>query len=532
MSHRIMTWILLASLGAAIPARAAEILLVDDPLDHGTIGERQGGVFVEGGGWQAEAGEVRIVYDLGRPYAQGRFEVDVRNFLPCSQPNNEKCHIVSMWQGENQDRDSSAAAGESHWIWRTGTGYFGPPCEYKLLTRPEGFGEIGYEARLDQDFPWDPAATYHYSISWEANGRVVMRKRHPGGEQLLYDYTHGLPLRLRYLLLGRDRATKPNYGEQPGVIYSNLQVFVEAGSDDAGPDGGFDGGTDGGQDGGDGSARTLRLEPVEDTFAHLLEPDLPHGDQATVQVGGDGAGDFGRVVYFRFDLSQIAGSVRSARLVLRATNAGGGGWITGVPDNGWQEETLTWNNRPMAGAQIIDQLGRVEIDNVYAFDMTHSVYAGGVYSFAILSVEDDGAAYGSKEHPEADYRPYLELLVEGEGDGGPEPDAGQDAGAEEDGAGDGQDAESPADPGADAGADAGADPGPDGAPACLTDSDCPAGQTCRQGVCLAKEPGSCGCSPASGAPSVLLPASCLALLLGRRRIRSRRLSRPGGPRCR
>jgi hypothetical protein len=237
MRWAAMTMLVTAWLLGDGAARGAPLTLVNDPLNGSTTGIQQGGSWAAGGGWQAAAGDVRITYDLGAAYGAGTFEVDVRNYDPCNQPNNEKCHILSMWQNEKRRQDSHDA-GEGHWIFRTGTGYnpplnpslCSPPpadcCEYKLLTRPTvPATQDGHEARIDTGFIWNLATTYHYTITWEANGRVRLWK----DSTLLYDHTHGQPLFVRYLLVGRDEETKPNYGEQPGVIYAN--VFVEV--DDA-----------------------------------------------------------------------------------------------------------------------------------------------------------------------------------------------------------------------------------------------------------------------------------------------------------
>ena len=223
----------LALLGT--PARAAEIQLIDDPLQGSTVGVQQGGAFVPGG-WQAAAGEVRIDYDLGRAYGAGRLELDVTNFDPCHQPNAEKVHILAMWQGAKA-RQPSIDADEAHWIFRTGTGYQPPLnqaactmpledcCEYKLISKPSGplATAPDHEARVDTAFPWSLSATYHYQVIWSAGGRVQLLR----DGITLYDHNHGAPLFLRFLQVGRDSETKPNYGEQPGVIYANVQVFVD-----------------------------------------------------------------------------------------------------------------------------------------------------------------------------------------------------------------------------------------------------------------------------------------------------------------
>jgi MYXO-CTERM domain-containing protein len=420
-------------LAPAFTAGAQEVLVVDDPLNQSTTGVREGGLWDAAGGWQAQAGEVRITWDLGQAYDQGRFEVDVRNWLPCEQPNNEKCHIMSMWQSQNQCRQCSHDAGEAHWIFRTGSNYYGPPCHYKLLTRPVGVGEIGHEARIDHGVAWDASTTYQYSLSWGPDGRVVLSR----DQNVIYDYTHGAPVRLRYLLIGRDRETKSNYGEQPGVIYSNVKVWVEgAPVVDAGTDaGGEDGGSDADADT-DADTITVQKDPVEDTFAAPLEPDAQHGDMDNFQVGGDGTGGTGRTIYLKFDLRDISGEVQAARVHVKATNAGGGGDIRPIGSNAWDEETLTFNNRPTDGGAVTDDIGNVEIGSWYSWSVLGGLRGGDFRSFMVTSTVTDGAAFASKENADPNARPYLEITyvpdtveepgADGE-DGGEEPQA-EDAG--------------------------------------------------------------------------------------------------------
>ncbi len=103
LGKRVWMAILGLALGLTPGLQAAEVVIIDDPLHHGTNGVREGGAWTTGGGWQAQAGQdVRITWDLGSRYCAGRFEVDVRNFLPCEQPNNEKCHIMTLYESANQ----------------------------------------------------------------------------------------------------------------------------------------------------------------------------------------------------------------------------------------------------------------------------------------------------------------------------------------------------------------------------------------------------------------------------------------------
>lgn len=408
MLRTIGLWLMLA-----VPASAwaAEVQRVNDPLDGATSGVQEGGSFVAGG-WQAAAGDSRITYDLGGVYTRGRFEVDLTNFLPCVQPNNEKCHPLSMWQSTNQSRDSSGNAGESHWIFRTGNNYF-DPCEYKLLTKavgalpPASPACVDNEARIDTGYSWDASAVYHYTVEW-SDHHIELRKRVGVDEVTLYSYDHCSNMQLRYLLIGRDRETKPNYGEQPGVIYSNVQVWV----DDVAaplPDAGVIIRDATAADAGNGALSTW-LDPVDDTFAAPLEADQPHGALDNVQVGGDGYGNVGRTGYFKFDLRSIVGSVVSARLHVTATNGGGGGSIAHVSSNSWTEETLTWNNRPSVDGTALSTLSAVVIGDRYAWDVGSGLAGGDFRSLAVTSTIEDGAAYASKEHVETSSRPKLELV--------------------------------------------------------------------------------------------------------------------------
>jgi len=399
----------------SIPLFSQEVLKIDDSLNGSTKGNMEGGQFVEGG-WQATDGfNSRIVYDLGVAYGKGRLEYDVTNFLPCSQPNNEKCHIVTMYQGENQDRDSAHAQGESYFIVRTGTGYF-DPCEYKILTRPicEPGQEVDYEARVETGFSWDPQSVYKYSIEWWLDGKIVVKR----DDQVIYDYTHIYPPYYRYILIGRDRTTKPNYGEQPGVIYSNVKIYVDESSKLVIPPcSGYDAGIqdvtdilDSGTEDVGGELKTTTLYPLDDTFVSKSQPDTVFGLLDNFQVGGDGSGKTGRIVFLKFDLRDLKNSeIYSAKLNMYVSNSGYGGGISRLGNNNWEEETLTYNNMPLVDEIPMVDIGMVTSGEWISVDIKNLLSYGEVSSINIISTIDDGAAYLSKENTAAEKRPYIEI---------------------------------------------------------------------------------------------------------------------------
>lgn len=402
-----------------------EVLKVEDSLLGSTKGVMEGGELTEEG-WVATAGpNSRITYDLGEAYGEGRFEVELKNFLPCQQPNAEKCHIITMYQTEKQDRDSVHLAGESYFILRTGTGYF-EPCEYKILTRPicEPGAEIDYEARVDTSYQWDSEKTYKYSVIWRMNGNIkVMRD-----QDTIYDYTHIYPTYYRYILIGRDKSTKPNYGEQPGTVYKNLKVYVNEASKLVAPicshlDGGVG---DEELDLEDSlSTITIKIYPTDDTFVSKAEPDSINGHLENIQVGGDGNGSYGRVIFLKFDLSNVWGyEILSARVVAFVVNAGYAGGISKQRVNDWEEETLTYNNMPLLDTKTISDQGYVSVNDTVFWDVDSILTQGEVNSFNIISFYDDGSAFYSKEYSEISKRPYLEIVAKYKG---------TDAGMEEDG---------------------------------------------------------------------------------------------------
>jgi hypothetical protein len=68
-----------------------------------------------------------------------------------------------------------------------------------------------------------------------------------------------------------------------------------------------------------------------------------------------------------------------------------------VSDNSWQEETLTWNNAPVAQTNLLGSIGSVSANNWYEVDLTSLITGDGTYSLRITSTSSDGADYSSKE---------------------------------------------------------------------------------------------------------------------------------------
>ncbi|MBL8920113.1 MAG: hypothetical protein JNJ54_14705 [Myxococcaceae bacterium] len=169
-----------------------------------------------------------------------------------------------------------------------------------------------------------------------------------------------------------------------------------------------------------GAARCFA--PVADTWVDPSALGSVNGASGELRVGGDG-----RVIYLRFDVRGLMTSVSSARLVLKALNAGGAGQAHAVADTSWAEGAVSFASRPALGVVLSTQ-GRVELGATAAFDVTRAVAGDGQYAFAISSLDPDGSGYFSRES--ADVKPVLEVTpgprpaFPEPPDAGPPPDAG------------------------------------------------------------------------------------------------------------
>ncbi len=171
--------------------------------------------------------------------------------------------------------------------------------------------------------------------------------------------------------------------------------------------------------------------------ANVLRVELAPTDDAYVRGGAanenDNAGtanqlwmkmvnnlDYERESFLRFDLAPLAGQeIREASLVLHAldpdTNATG--VIDLVANDAWNEETVTWANRPTAGIRVDQWSPSPDFRQV--LDLTGEVAQEAAGDGAIslrLAIESQSNSatifkFASKEYPDPDRRPRLSVVV-------------------------------------------------------------------------------------------------------------------------
>ena len=135
--------------------------------------------------------------------------------------------------------------------------------------------------------------------------------------------------------------------------------------------------------------------PIEDTYIASGSPTTNYGSATTLQVDNSPIKHF----LLTFRVSGLSGKqVVSAKLRLYNVDPSSkGGDFYAVSDTTWQEETITWNNAPVALPTLLASLGSVSPNNWYEADLTSFITGDGTYSLRITSTSSDGADYFSKE---------------------------------------------------------------------------------------------------------------------------------------
>ncbi len=150
---------------------------------------------------------------------------------------------------------------------------------------------------------------------------------------------------------------------------------------------------------------TRTFFPVADAS---IKPDFPktnYGTSRKVVVDNSPVEQF----LLKFSISGIGSEpVVSAKLLLyNVSDSPAGGDFHRVADNGWSEETVTWDNAPAADPAIIASLGAVVSRRWYEVSLASLIVGDGTYSLRVTTTANNGADYVSKEGGGATYSPRL-----------------------------------------------------------------------------------------------------------------------------
>jgi hypothetical protein len=157
------------------------------------------------------------------------------------------------------------------------------------------------------------------------------------------------------------------------------------------------------------------FNPMHDGTVREASPDENHGHSTTLTVDQKSNGGEAES-YLMFNVTGITGAVVKATLSLKTKNhpdaeSDQSGLLYSVESNQWDQNSLTWKNRPRRSTTPIGEIlsDPIGVDQTKQFDITSVIKKEGLYSFAIASTSSNGVLYRSKEDSGA--KPVIEVIV-------------------------------------------------------------------------------------------------------------------------
>jgi len=170
----------------------------------------------------------------------------------------------------------------------------------------------------------------------------------------------------------------------------------------------------------DTNIAALTFTAEADAYVAQGRPDTNYGTMTSTRVDSSPRED----AYMRFTISGVAGTVSSATLRVFSSNGTYNLPSVHATSNTWDESTITWNNRPLAGNLIIDSDDAVGNGIWVELDVTAHIGGNGTYSFVLLPESSDGMVLSSRESAEA---PQLGIEFAGDGTDSTAPETFIDA---------------------------------------------------------------------------------------------------------
>jgi hypothetical protein len=147
----------------------------------------------------------------------------------------------------------------------------------------------------------------------------------------------------------------------------------------------------------------MTVQPIHDTHVAQESPDSNYGSNAKLILRGDKY-NTGMNGFLMFDIDTAGLGILSATLKLYCSHRDITLKIHDVADTTWTENSLTWNNQPSLGSNIVTRA--VGTDVWEAFDVTGSVPSSGRVCFGLTSTV---ASYSNVDTKDGANPPVLEL---------------------------------------------------------------------------------------------------------------------------
>ena len=138
------------------------------------------------------------------------------------------------------------------------------------------------------------------------------------------------------------------------------------------------------------------LNPTADTYVDASLPLTPLGSNPSLAVAGDGSSTT-KIAYLKFDLTDVIGTVQDATLRLFVTDASLGTLTVYGPLTDAWDDTTTWTTRPALAGDTVNFTPLNDEDWVDVPIMPLLTEGNAVYSFAIVSIDGDAAAFSASD---------------------------------------------------------------------------------------------------------------------------------------
>ncbi len=116
----------------------------------------------------------------------------------------------------------------------------------------------------------------------------------------------------------------------------------------------------------------------------------------------------------KFSVSEISGSIISAKVRLYVTNGSKDGPKVYLTDANWIETTVTYSTRPAILSQVLFDVSAVSSSKYVDIDVSSAVKENGVFSFILRPDSSDGMDSGSRDSSYATKRPSLIIVTSSE----------------------------------------------------------------------------------------------------------------------
>ena len=141
---------------------------------------------------------------------------------------------------------------------------------------------------------------------------------------------------------------------------------------------------------------TATFTTIADTRVSQASPtSKTGGTDVSLRVRLDATGSYR--TYLRFNVTGLAGTVTSARIRLRCTDASPNGGTAYPTSGAWDEATTSWSTAPSATGGALGSVGSVAVGAWVEFDVTSLVTGNGQVDVLIADGDTNSAYYSSRE---------------------------------------------------------------------------------------------------------------------------------------